>query len=68
MTESQILNAVADIVMQEVNGGVDLNTSQNSLSLSVKRKIGEDMVVEKINKIFDDIEGEKDKIQVQLNK
>jgi len=54
--------------MQEVNGGVDLNTSQNSLSLSVKRKIGEDMVVEKINKIFDDIEGEKDKIQVQLNK
>lgn len=68
MTESQILNAVADIVMQEVNGGVDLNTSQNSLSLSVKRKIGEDMVVEKINKIFDDIEGEKDKIQVQSNK
>jgi len=68
LTESQILNAVADIVMQEVNGGVDLNTSQNSLSLSVKRKIGEDMVVEKINKIFDDIEGEKDKIQVQLNK
>jgi len=68
LTESQILNAVADIVLQEVNGGVDLNTSQNSLSLSVKRKIGEDMVVEKINKIFDDIEGEKDKIQVQLNK
>ena len=68
MTESQILNAVADIVLQEVNGGVDLNTSQNSLSLSVKRKIGEDMVVEKINKIFDEIEGEKDKIQVQLNK
>lgn len=68
MTESQILNAVADIVMQEVNGGVDLNTSQNSLSLSVKRKIGEDMVMEKINKIFDDIEGEKDKIQVQSNK
>lgn len=68
MTESQILNAVADIVLQEVNGGVDLNTSQNSLSLSVKRKIGEDMVVEKINKIFDDIEGEKDKIQAQSNK
>lgn len=68
MTESQILNAVADIVLQEVNGGVDLNTSQNSLSLSVKRKIGEDMVVEKINKIFDEIEGEKDKIQAQSNK
>ena len=38
--------------MQEVNGGADVNTSQNSMSLSFKRQIGEELIVEKINKIF----------------
>ncbi len=47
------------MVMQEMNGGVDVsgsyNSLSNSLSMSAKRKIGEEMIIEKMNKIFDEV-------------
>lgn len=49
--------------MQEVNGGVDVNTSQNSMSLSFKRQIGEELIVEKINKIFDEVAKDRDQFE-----
>lgn len=56
------MNAIADMVMQEMNGGSEnnaeddlVNTSQQSLNMSMKRKIGEDLIVDKINQIFDEV-------------
>jgi len=47
------------MVMQEMNGGVDVsgsyNSLSNSLSMSAKRKIGEDLIIEKMKKIFDEV-------------
>lgn len=46
--------------MQEVNGGVDVSISQNSMSMSMKRQIGEELIVDKINKIFDEVAKDRD--------
>ena len=68
LTESQILNAVADFVMQEANGE-PINVSMSyaslneSLSMSQKRKVGEDMIIEKINKIFDEVSKDRNEFE-----
>ena len=51
--------------MQEVNnqGDVDVSISQTSMSMSLKRKIGEEMILEKINKIFDEVAKDRDEFE-----
>lgn len=49
--------------MQEVNGGVDVSISQNSMSMSMKRQIGEELIVDKINKIFDEVAKDRDQFE-----
>lgn len=42
-----------------MNGGIDVsgsyNSLSNSLSMSTKRQIGEEMIIEKMNRIFDEV-------------
>ena len=62
MTESQVLNAIADVIMQEVNGDpvdASMSMSQKGFSRSMELQIGEDLIVEKINQIFDDVARDK---------
>lgn len=58
--------------MQEINGGQSqpddlLNTSSvslsNSLNMSMKRKIGEDLILDKINRIFDEVQRDNHKFE-----
>ena len=48
MTESQVLNAIADVIMQEVNGddlGASISMSQKGFSQSMEHQIGEDLII-----------------------
>lgn len=48
------MNAVADMILQEMN--VDPTKSlSNSLDMSMKRRLGEELIVDKIHKIFDEV-------------
>lgn len=58
MTESQVLNAIADVIMQEVNGDPEasmMSTSQRGFTQSMEQQIGEDLIIQKINQIFDEV-------------
>ena len=58
LSDSQILDAVANVIMQEINGDVEgsqLSQSQKNFTQSVERQIGEDLIMEKINRIFDEV-------------
>ena len=63
LTESQVLNAIADVIMQDIGGSQDgrSTTSQRNgqLTQSVERQIGEEVLLEKINQIFDDVAREQ---------
>lgn len=64
LTESQVLNAIADVIMQDINGSQDgISTGSyrgGHLSQSVERQIGEDMLIDKINQIFDEVAHDRD--------
>jgi len=51
-----MLNAVTEVIMAQMNGR-DVSDSITSFQLtqSYERRIGEDMILEKINKIFDEV-------------
>ena len=52
MTESQVLNAVADVIMQEMNPGdpeASMSMSQKGFTRSMEHQIGEDLIIDKIN-------------------
>jgi len=55
LTESELLNAVTEVIMMQMNKG-DVSESINSFQLtqSYERRIGEEMILDKINKIFDE--------------
>ena len=55
MTESELLNAVTEVIMMQMNKG-DVSDSIISFQLtqSYERRIGEEMILDKINKIFDE--------------
>jgi hypothetical protein len=55
LTESELLNAVTEVIMMQMNKG-DVSESINSFQLtqSFERRIGEEMILDKINKIFDE--------------
>jgi hypothetical protein len=55
LTESELLNAVTEVIMMQMNKG-DVSDSINSFQLtqSYERRIGEEMILDKINKIFDE--------------
>ena len=62
MTESQVLNAIADVIMQEVNGGdpeASMSMSQKGFTRSMEKQIGEDLIIDKINQIFDEVAKDK---------
>lgn len=55
------MNAVADLVMQEwEHADEDLvnqsTASLQSLSLSAKQRIGEEMILSKLNQLFDEVQ------------
>lgn len=48
MTESQVLNAIADVIMQEVNPGdpeASMSMSQKGFTQSVEHQIGEELII-----------------------
>ena len=48
MTESQVLNAIADVIMQEVNSGdpeASMSMSQKGFTQSVEHQIGEELII-----------------------
>lgn len=49
------MDAVAEMVMQEMRGDDEVNISSASLDMSTKRQIGEEMILDKINQIFDEV-------------
>ena len=58
MSESQVLNAIADVIMQEVNGedpSASMSNSQKGFTRSIEMQLGEDLIVDKINQIFDEV-------------
>jgi hypothetical protein len=50
------MDAVAEMVMQEMRGDDEVNISSASLDMSTKRQIGEEMILDKINQIFDEVQ------------
>ena len=50
------MDAVAEMVMQEMRGDDEVNISSVSLDMSTKRQIGEEMILDKINQIFDEVQ------------
>ena len=62
MSESQVLNAITDVIMQEVNGDdvdASMSMSQKGFSQSMTHQIGEDLIIQKINQIFDEVHNDK---------
>ena len=51
-----MMDAVAEMVMQEMRGDDEVNISSASLDMSTKRQIGEEMILDKINQIFDEVQ------------
>lgn len=52
LTESQVLGAVTDAIMAEING-LGLNVEE---SLSSNKPIEESQIIKRVNKIFDEVE------------
>jgi len=51
-----VLNVVADMLMQDINNPPDVNdTSIASMDQSFKKKIGEELIIDKIHRIFDEV-------------
>lgn len=60
LNEDQVLSAVAAEIMNQVNGESLDRSLGGSVSNSVDmRKMGEDLIVEKIHKIFDEVAHER---------
>ena len=64
LTESELLNVVTEVIMQQMNRG-DVSESMASFQLtqSVERRIGEEMIIEKINRIFDEAARDRDEFE-----
>ena len=71
MSESEILNAVADAIMQEVNGGNSLSSSfqgrSGLLTQSMEHQLGEEAIIDKINQIFDEVAMERNEFEESYN-
>jgi hypothetical protein len=52
MTESQVLGAVADLVMQEMNGGINVSESFTSTTRRLTGEVAEDLIVDKTMQIL----------------
>jgi hypothetical protein len=47
MTESQVLGVVADLVLQEMNGGVNVAESFTSTTRRLTGEVAEDLIVDR---------------------
>ena len=58
------MNAIADVIMQDLNASQDGKSVSSyrggQLTTSMERQIGEEMVIEKINQIFDEVGRDRD--------
>jgi hypothetical protein len=64
LTESEILGAVTDVIMAQMGrGDVAESIASFQLNQSMERRIGEDLVLEKINKIFDEVAKDREQFE-----